>query len=192
MNTRTRRMFQDALIAIVLSVILGLVEKNTMGIPLGFILLPMTWLSLRHGGPLSILTAAVVGVVIGVIQRQGTPIGELLLTSLAPLLGVGLGGLFARNTQRTLNNLRYSSTYLNIFTASLLILGIYYGVRYGLLPQLGLTPPLSWQSVSLGLMITWLISAGSLSLLAKNKPQAVIPRRSKYLPRRETSSLLND
>ncbi|MGX7348804.1 energy-coupled thiamine transporter ThiT [Dolosicoccus paucivorans] len=192
MNTRTRRMLQDALIAVLLSIALSFINREVTPLPLAFSPLPLIWLGLRHGGALSVLTAALAGVVIGAIQWRGFPIVDILLGNVLPLLGVGVCEFFARNTQRTLNNLRYSSTYLNIFTASLLTLMIYYGIQWGLLPSIGIGTTLPISTLLLGLGVTWLILAGSLSLLAKSAPQLIIPRRSKYLPRRETSSLLND
>lgn len=192
MNTRTRRMLQDALIAVLLSTGLSLIDQGMTQLPLAFSALPLIWLGLRHGGALSVLTAAITGIVIGAIQWEGFPIVDILLSNVLPLLGVGVCGLFARNTQRTLNNLRYSSTYLNIFTSSLIALVIYYGIRWILLPSIGMGVNLPISTLLLGLGLTWLISAGVLSLLAKSSPQMIIPRRSKYLPRRETSSLLND
>lgn len=158
-------------------------------------LLPLIWLTLRHGSPSGIIGAALAGLALAGIDQAGTQWVRGLVLWLIPLLSVGLAGFFSKYTQKTLNNRRYSSTYLNIFTAVLLVVLVFTLLREVLLPPLlSLAAPFVpgnlnlWLSILVGFMLIGVI----LAIGGKRQPAFLIPKRSKYLSRKETSSLLND
>ena len=103
--------------------------------------------------------------------------------------------MFAKYTQKTLNNRRLSSTYLNIVTASLLVSLVYFALRYVVIPMvLPAVDGLALNQLPLwgGWLATTAIAAVVLILMARINQSLIIPKRSKYLSRKETSSLLND
>ncbi|MGF3072178.1 energy-coupled thiamine transporter ThiT [Facklamia sp. P12934] len=199
MNKRSIRQFWDMVIALVLSLILFFVSDeaaiNFFGLELIIALIPLMWLALRHGAPSAIISGLLVGIIQGVLNG-GLDDGLVLIVQwIAPILAVGVTGLFAKYTQKTLNNKRYSSTYLNIFTGSLLALILFIAIRQLIVPfALGEEVLFEFNNLNhwLGLLLSWLLSASVLVLLARFMPQTIIPKRSKYLSRKETSSLLND
>lgn len=195
MNKRTTRLLLDMLLSISLSVIIfivilhGLQQFEYLSVAIS--LIPLIWLSLRHGIPATIVASAISGVLITYVNGQS----QSLVSWMVPMLAVGVAGLFAKYTQKTLNNRRLSSTYLNIVTACLLamiaVLVIKYLVIDGLLLQLH---HMSWLQADFWIQvaIAWVISSIILMLMAKLAPNLLIPKRSKFLSRKETSSLLND
>ncbi|MGX7108620.1 energy-coupled thiamine transporter ThiT [Facklamia miroungae] len=199
MNKRSVKQFWDSVIAIVLSLMLFFLSDETAitisEIRMIVALIPLMWLALRHGAPSAIIASVFVGVAQAIV-KSGTQDWIVLISQwIAPLLSVGVMGLFAKYTQKTLNNKRYSSTYLNIFTGSLLVLGLFIIISQFVVPvALGNEPQFQWTNLNhwLGLVVSWLISGGLLALMARYMPQLIIPKRSKYLSRKETSSLLND
>ncbi|MBG9982237.1 energy-coupled thiamine transporter ThiT [Aerococcaceae bacterium DSM 111020] len=200
MNKRTANLLMTMLIAMVLAIGLGMVPLH---IPMGqqtiyllLTLLPIIYLAFRYGPATSIVAGAITGLILGLIQRSLQDWMQIVLLDILPLLSAGLAGLFARNTHKTLNNHRYSSTYLNIWTGSLLAYLVYGVVKFWLIPFVMTVPtnPLAINQLSfwLSIVVSWVITAAIISLLAKWKPSAIIPPRSRYLSRKETSSLLND
>ncbi|MCR8969021.1 energy-coupled thiamine transporter ThiT [Facklamia sp. 7083-14-GEN3] len=199
MNKRSVRQFWDIVIALVLSLILFFVSDevaiNLFGLEIIIALIPLMWLGFRHGAPSTIISGFFVGIIQGLVDGELGDWLVLISQWVAPLLAVGVTGLFAKYTQKTLNNKRYSSTYLNIFTGSLLALILFIAIRQMIVPfALGEELLFEFNNLNhwLGLLISWLLSAGVLLLLARFVPQTIIPKRSKYLSRKETSSLLND
>lgn len=198
MNARTKRLTIDLLTAILLSVLLayigGLLQPYIFGYDLGLSLLPIVWLALRYGPPSGIIGGAGAGLITGLLAGTGDW-SVIILYYTLPMMFAGIAGLFAKYTQKTLNNRRYSSTYLNIFTGSLLASLAYYLLKYGLAPytlghteDVAVTDPDFWISLAAG----WVLISLILSLMAKFNPSTLIPKRTKYLSRKETSSLLND
>lgn len=191
MNARTRRLLLEMLLAIVVSVGLEC-AIHYMTLPyLAFTLLPLIWLALRHGSPTAVVAATFSGVMSGVITMGTNDIFQFILIGILPLLSVGIAGFFAKYTQKTLNNRRLSSTYLNIVTATILVVLLSYAIRFVLSP-LALNQPIELMSNWLGLVLTIVMISGILCIIAKTKPESIIPKRSKYLSRKETSILLND
>lgn len=199
MNKRTIRVIIDMLIAIVISVsahqLLGLILSAFEGFHVTFILIPLIWLALRHGASTAILAAVITGLINGLIEFHYTEWINIILYEILPLLASGLAGFFAKYTQKTLNNRRLTSTYLNISTASLLVTLAYLALKFFIVPmgtgdltELDIVGSQFWISF----IIMTVLAALILSTIAKVMPRWIIPARSKYLSRKETSSLLND
>ncbi len=188
------------LIAILIAVGLAMLPLNfSMGQQTIYLLLtlaPMIYLAFRYGPATSIVAGAITGLIIGLINRPFEDWILMVLLDILPLLAAGLAGLFARNTHKTLNNRRYSSTHLNIWTGSLLAYLVYGVVKFWLIPMIVAVPTnslaINTLSFWLSIVISWVITAAIISLMAKFKPSTIIPPRSPYLSRKETSSLLND
>lgn len=199
MNKRSIRVVMDMLIAIAIGVsahqLLGMVLSSFNGYIIPIILIPLIWLALRHGASTAILAAAMTGLINGLIEFHFTEWINIILYEILPLLASGLAGFFAKYTQKTLNNRRLSSTYLNISTASLLVTLGYFALKFFVVPmgtgdltELDIVGPGFWISFA----ITAVLAAVLLCAIAKTMPRWIIPARSKYLSRKETSSLLND
>lgn len=203
MNKRLQGILVDMVIAMVIS--LALAYGLSQFLPLGYdqcaiFLLPLFWLSLRHGWATGVLGAAVTGLVSSLVIRQynGQELGDwtnrLLVLGL-PMLVSGIAGLFAKYTQKTLNNRRFSSTYLNIGTAALLVSTAYYLLTYWIVPmavnvKMGLN--FGSKSFYLAILFTFLALGIITALLAKINDRFLIPKRSRFLSRKERSALLND
>ena len=199
MNKRTIRVIIDMLIAIVISVsahqLLGMILSAFEGFHLTVILIPLIWLALRHGASTAILAAVITGLINGLIEFHYTEWINIILYEILPLLASGLAGFFAKYTQKTLNNRRLTSTYLNISTASLLVTLAYLTLKFFIVPmgtgdltELDIVGTEFWISF----IAMTVLAAVILSVIAKVMPRWIIPARSKYLSRKETSSLLND
>ncbi|EFR31339.1 energy-coupled thiamine transporter ThiT [Eremococcus coleocola] len=199
MNKRTRRLLGDCLIALILALGLAFVAyqvlNNQLPYRFALFLIPLIWLGLRQGAPAAILTGALAVLGVGWFIGQEHQWLPLILRYLVPVMSLVLLGLFTKNTQKTLNNRRYSSVYLNIITASILVSVVYYLLAFLLASyllqasnQFSLTSLNFWLSC----LLTGLITGGILSIMARLWPKLIIPPHSRYLSRKETSSLLND
>lgn len=199
MNKRTLRILLDMFIAIAISVtthrLMLIAMASFEGLTISLILVPLIWLALRHGAAPAILASTIVGIINGLIDFHFTEWVNIILYEILPLYASGLAAVFSKYTQKTLNNRRYASTYLNISTASILVTLVYFTVKHFLVP-LGLGEPMDYRLnqanlwISLGIMIAAAIVI--LCGIAKALPKWIIPPRSKYLSRKETSRLLND
>ncbi|MGX7106808.1 energy-coupled thiamine transporter ThiT [Hutsoniella sourekii] len=199
MNQRSKRFLLDLLLASVLAVLLGLGQEYLLAdlispFPLALSVGPLIWLSLRYGPASGIVAAFITGLALIATLPSSLTKFEQVVYYILPLLTAGLAGLFARNTQRTLNNLRYASTYLNIYTASFLVVLSNSLLNHWLLPSLLAEPEIysvtSWH-FWLGIFLSALLWGSVLSCLAKLTPSLMIPKRSRFLSRKETTSLLN-
>lgn len=199
MNKRSIRVVIDMLIAIAIGVsahqLLGVLLATFNGYIFPIILIPLIWLALRHGASTAIVAAAIAGLINGLIEFHFTEWINIILYEILPLLAAGLAGFFAKYTQKTLNNRRLKSTYLNIVTASILVTFGYFALRFFIVPM-GTGDLTELDIVGLNFWISFIITAVLaaviLCAIAKTMPRWLIPSRSKYLSRKETSSLLND
>ncbi|XJS09755.1 energy-coupled thiamine transporter ThiT [Aerococcaceae bacterium WGS1372] len=199
MNQRTRSLLLDCLIALALSIILALGTQYTANFIIGnysaLTLLPLIWLALRFGPPTAIVLATITGIIIGIVQLGFSSWLTQVVEYILPLLFAGIAGLFAKYTQKTLNNRRYSSTYLNIVTAVALSTLVFMLTKFFLAPiALGEISGLQITSMEFWLSYVILVVVMSVILIvmARSNPKLIIPKRTKYLSRKETSSLLND
>lgn len=193
MNARQVILFREMLMAILSGSLLLVVGQAIPYVsePLYLPLLPFILLALRHSVSTAVVAVGVAGMkFIGVKQSFQL---ETIVETLLPLMSVGIAGFFAKYTQKTLNNRRLSSTFLNIGTAVLLVL-----VAYNLLhiaTQIAfqsVMPSVSLMNLVVELLIGWAVQTGILCVAAKWLPKVIIPPRSRYLSRKETTSLLND
>lgn len=193
-------MLIEGLIVGVVIIILRLlqVEKETfyLGYPIAVTVLPLICLGLRYGWALPTVIGILSGLLSLFISQETTvPITSQLLYFVTPYICSGIAGLFAKYTQKTLNNGQYSSMRLNVITGSLLTV-----TGYTLLSNLPLSimneyyPTVSFFDGGLwfGIIVTTFVAGGIISVLAQRYPSLLIPKRSRYLSRKETSKLLND
>lgn len=189
----------DLIVALITSVagylLMDFAAKSMGGIIPHIGLIALIWFALRYGWSSGVLAGTLAGIIIGLFDygfRDGV---EKVILSIIPYLSIGLAGLFAKYTQKTLNNHRYSSTYLNIVTASLLTGLSFYLLRYLVLPMgLGIESELPVNELNFWLswLITSVICAILMIILGRMNPAFLIPKRTRFLSRKETSSLLND
>lgn len=199
MNQRTRSLILDCLLGFIVAIILALAGQYISNFIVGnysaLALLPLIWLGLRYGSSTAVVVGAIAGAIIGLIQLAGSNWITLVIDYILPLLLAGIAGLFAKYTQKTLNNRRYSSTYLNIVTAVILSTLSFMLLRFVLVPlALGEASSLYIASMEfwLSYVIQVILMSVVLIVMARTNPKFIIPRRTKYLSRKETSSLLND
>lgn len=199
MNQRTRSLLLDCLIAIVVSIILAFVAPYlgsfVPGDYSGIALLPIIWLALRFGPPTAVVVGAIAGLIIGFTRQSFDNWVSVLLVDVLPMLSAGLAGMFAKYTQKTLNNRRLSSTYLNIFTGSLLASLAYTLIKFWLAPMaLGVPSVMALSSLEfwISFVAVGFVIGIVLAVVARLNAKLIIPKRTKYLSRKETSSLLND
>lgn len=200
MNRKTMRQLFDGIIVIALSSLLGIflvfsiIPQQGHAVALG--LLPIIWGALRYGTAFAALVGTIAGVIIGGFSHNWQNIlAQIVSYVLAYALAGALAGLFAKYTQKTLNNARYKSTYLNIVTASLLTSLAYYLVHSFIAPYaLGTLEvnPFMQGGFYLAIGLTALLAIIALIAMARSNKSLLIPKGTKYLTRKETSSLLND
>ena len=201
MNARSRRLLRDLLIAVVSTAALAYLGS---AIPVESLkdyqviweLLPIVWVALRHGSASAVISAILAGSMAGYLKNGHFDLKLLVVYWVLPLTMGAIAGLFARNTHRTLNNRRYSSVRLNIATGTLLSAFMFMVIKFVLAPFALYMDHLAISMKSLPFWGSWLLStvvvSGILFLVAHQKPNWILPRRSKYLSSYETSSLLND
>lgn len=190
----------DVVLAAVLTGILGWVNGHWIvsqetGLYLGLSLIPLLWLAFRHGILAPIFTGFVVGLVLGLLKEQTRSWAQVVLYDALPLMMSFIGGFFAKYTQKTLNNRRLSSTYLNIVTGTLASLLAAYLLKFVLLPLIGIQgfPLRASQGMFwVNIVVTALVGVLVFVVMVNIQPSLLIPRRTKFLSRRETSALLND
>lgn len=198
MNKRIFRQLIEMLVAVIVCVALVYLSRTMQleGVYLeALCLFPLIWLTLRHGAATGIVTAAVSGFVLGGLDYGLDHLAVVIVYAVLPLLTVGLAGIFSKYTQKTLNNRRLSSTFLNISTATTLVTFVFSVLKANLLAQVVEFPvivALNQLSFWLGILLLAALMSLILCLIAKFQANWIIPKRSKFLNRHETSSLLND
>ena len=182
MNKHTVRRLRDVLLAIVLSLAISIAWLKLGELPLhtALVVLPLIWVGLRHGGANAVVSGVVVGLITGAVAGH---FGDIVSTALIDVLPY---------TQKTLNNRRYSSTYLNMGTASLLVVASFLAIKVGMLWLMQQEIPFTWGTAALAGLEAWALAFVILVILARTNVDAIIPKRSRYLTRREVSRLLND
>lgn len=199
MNKRLWRLMLDLALALILCFgghLLTNYAINSMGGIIPHIgLVALVWFALRYGWASGVLAGALAGIIIGVFDYGIRDWWDVVLLSIIPHLSVGLAGLFAKYTQKTLNNHRYSSTYLNIVTASLMTSLSFYLLRYLAIP-LALGNKSELPVNELNFWLSWLTTSALCAVLliiaGRMNHAFLIPKRTRFLSRKETSSLLND
>ena len=193
MNKHTVRRLRDVLLAIVLSLAISIAWLKLGELPLhtALVVLPLIWVGLRHGGANAVVSGVVVGLITGAIAGHFGDIVSTALIDVLPYTAAGLAGFFAKYTQKTLNNRRYSSTYLNMGTASLLVVASFLAIKVGMLWLMQQEIPFTWGTAALAGLEAWALAFVILVILARTNVDTIIPKRSRYLTRREVSRLLN-
>lgn len=189
----------DMLLAIIFSVIfsllMGVMVAGDFAYDIAILILPIIWLSFRYGPWPAIVAGALAGLISGILEYGLAGWADIFMYNVLPLVTVGISGIFAKYTQKTLNNHRYSSTYLNIATGSLLSSLLYFLSKYPLASYIyGNENPFPMGQLEFwaNIAITWFVVIVVIILVARINPSFLIPKRSRFLSRKETSSLLND
>lgn len=200
MGSNNVKAWGEAVLFAVLAFALTYVTIPAGDYAIALAMLPLVFFSLRRG----ILLGLVAGIVAGVIQffvaSGGSDILENIVTNIAPFAFVGIAGFFAKFTQRTLNNKRFSNAALNIVTASFfgaivyfvwkLIIDLFF--QAAAVPGEGSAFDHYFRQDGMSFLITFAVTAVVLLVVAKVAPKAFIPRDSRFLSRKEKSKLLND
>lgn len=199
MNKRLLLQIREGLLAIALTGLIfyfySRMESSLMPYYWAVFLWPLLWFALRHGAAAAGIYGGIAGLVCGMISIPISDWLSVIVFAMIPFISVLVMGFFAKYTQKTLNNRRYSSTSLNIITGALLTNVLFYFLRFYIGPlAMRQESPLNIMTGSFwisSLVMTVVVSLLFITI-AKLKPSFLIPKRSKYLSRKETSALLND
>ncbi|MDK7186686.1 hypothetical protein [Facklamia hominis] len=199
MNKRLLLQIREGLLAIALTGLIfyfySRMESSLMPYYWAVFLWPLLRFALRHGAAAAGIYGGIAGLVCGMISIPISDWLSVIVFAMIPFISVLVMGFFAKYTQKTLNNRRYSSTSLNIITGALLSNVLFYFLRFYIGPlAMGQESPLNIMTGSFwisSLVMTVVVSLLFITI-AKLKPSFLIPKRSKYLSRKETSALLND
>ena len=199
MNKRLLLQIREGLLAIALTGLLfyfyGRMESSLMPYYWAVFLWPLLWFALRQGAAAAGIYGGIAGLVCGMLTFPISDWLSVIVFAMIPFISVFVMGFFAKYTQKTLNNRRYSSTSLNIITGALLTNVLFYLLRFYIGPlAMGQESPLNITTGSFwvsSLVMTVVVSLLFITI-AKLKSSFLIPKRSKYLSRKETSALLND
>lgn len=194
MGSNNVKAWGEAVLFAVLAFALTYVTIPAGDYAIALAMLPLVFFSLRRGMLLGLAAGIAAGVIQFFVASGGSDILENIVTNIAPLAFVGISGFFAKFTQRTLNNKRFSNAALNIVTASFfgaivyfvwkLIIDLFFGEGSAFDQYL--------RQDGISFLITFAVTAVVLLVVAKVAPKAFIPRDSRFLSRKEKSKLLND
>ena len=120
MGSTSLKSWIEMLVAAGVAVLLAFFSIQISGYTLALAVLPLVYFALRRGIVQGMLASLLAGIVILVIQLGETDLAAGLVRYFGPYAFIGLSGLFAKNTQRTLNNKRFKNAALNIVTAAIL------------------------------------------------------------------------
>ncbi len=118
MGSNNVKAWGEAVLFAVLAFALTYVTIPAGDYAIALAMLPLVFFSLRRGILLGLAAGIVAGVIQFFVASGGSDILENIVTNIAPFAFVGIAGFFAKFTQRTLNNKRFSNAALNIVTAS--------------------------------------------------------------------------
>lgn len=194
MGSTTMKSWLEVLAAAVVAFALSYVTVPVMDrYSLVLAILPLVYISLRRGLLPGLVAGMLTGVLAMLIREQAGDLIERLVSSFGPYAFVGIAGLFAKYTQRTLNNKRYSNAALNIVTASLFGSLIYFVWTF--IDSVMLAGTATGEALEvngLSFLLTFILTAAVLLVLAKLAPKAFVPKDTRFLSRKEKSRLLND
>ena len=184
MGSTSLKSWIEMLVAAGVAVLLAFFSIQISGYTLALAVLPLVYFALRRGIVQGMLASLLAGIIILVMQLGETELSVSLVTFFGPYAFIGLSGLFAKNTQRTLNNKRFKNAALNIVTAAIfgsLLFFIWQFIASGTL-----------ENEMIGFALTSAAVAIVLLLLAKVAPNLFVPKDTRFLSRKEKSRLLND
>lgn len=184
MGSTSLKSWIEVFAATAMAVLLAFFSIQISGYTIALAVLPLVYFALRRGIVQGMVASLLAGIIILVMHLGETELTAGLVTHFGPHAFIGLSGLFAKNTQRTLNNKRFKNAALNIVTASILgglLFFIWQLVASGTL-----------ENELIGFAITSAVVAIVLLLLAKVAPKLFVPKDTPFLSRKEKSRLLND
>lgn len=196
MGSNNLRGWMEVVIFAVLAMLISFFPISIGGYSLVLAVIPLVFISLRRGLLQGLFAGGLAGILF-LLFKEGSPdFSENMVTQFGPLAFIGITGLFAKYTQRTLNNKRYSNAALNIVTASFFGTLLYFvWVIVGALffaPEVASNGSNMFEMYGLSFLISFAVTAVVLLLLAKFAPKLFIPRNTAFLSRKEKSRLLND
>lgn len=182
------------------ALILSFIPISIGDYSLAWAILPLVFVSLRRGLLQGLFSGALAGILILVFKEGSSDFTENLVTQFGPVAFIGITGFFAKFTQRTLHNKRYSNAAVNIVTASFLGSLLYYvweligSVSFAAdsLPSESSAYSTYFPIQGISFLITFAVVSIVLLLLAKFAPKIFIPKDTPFLSRKEKSRLLND
>ncbi|MBF0780427.1 MULTISPECIES: energy-coupled thiamine transporter ThiT [unclassified Granulicatella] len=144
---------------------------------------PIIILFYRHGFYPAFLVGAIYGIGVGIIVMLFDK-GNMLTVAAYSILGISLSinGLFAKNIHKTLNNRRMNSVWLNVITANGIITLIIFGLTFFHVHTINV----------ISVVYYGLTSSMVPMVIAYQKPEWILTKRSPFLSRKERSKLLND
>lgn len=174
----------EAVVAAGVSVLLSFLAIQLGDYLIVLALVPLVYIALRRGLLQGLFASLLTGLLIFLLnQGEGDTVAGLV-SHFGPYAFVGVSGLFAKNTQRTLNNKRFPNAALNIVTASVLASLVYF--LWLLIDNGALST--EW----IGFAITSAVVTVILLVAAKVSSKLFVPKDTPFLSRKEKSRLLND
>ena len=163
-------------------------------------IVPLVFISLRRGLLQGLFSSGLAGILFLVFKEGSADLSDNIIMQFAPLAFIGVTGLFAKFTQRTLNNKRYTNAAVNIITGSFFGTLLYFiWMLIGSIFFVGDVPANESSAFSyyfeiygISFLISLVATALVLLLLARWMPKVFIPRDTRFLSRKEKSRLLND
>ena len=193
MNAKLLKVVFEGIVMSALSVALTFLSRATIDGQLNLALLPLLLFAFRQGTVFAVGAGVLTGIIHWLFFGMTMDVSVALLLYFLPYVLVGIAGFFARNVVRTAFNRRLGATTLNLVTGTLLV-----GVGSWLLQSLALSlsQKTAWMTA---LSTTWVYSLGwtvalalFFSVLVRVVPDLYVPKKTRFLSRREQSHLLND
>lgn len=184
MGSTSLKSWMEVIATAGVAVLLSLISIQISGYTIALAVLPLVYFAIRRGIIQGVAASLIAGIIILVMHWGEAELTAGLVTHFGPYAFVGLSGLFAKNTQRTLNNKRFKNAALNIVTAAI------FGSVLFFIWQL--VASVTLENALIGLAITSAVVAIVLLLFAKAGPKLFVPKDTPFLSRKEKSRLLND
>ena len=190
----------EGTIAGVLAFLLTFIPTTLGDYTIALAIIPIVFISLRRGMLQGLLTGILAGLLVFLIQDGSEDTVANIVVQFAPFAFIGISGIYAKFTQRTLNNKRFPNAALNIATASLFGALLYYLWHFighvtfnaDIVPEGQSVFSYFMKIDGLSLLMTFGVTAVLLLLVAKLSPKLFVPKNTPFLSRKEKSRILND
>ena len=120
MGSTSLKSWIEVIAAATVAVLLSLISIQISGYTIALAVLPLVYFAIRRGIIQGLAASLITGIIILAMHWGEAELTSGLVTHFGPYAFIGLSGLFAKNTQRTLNNKRFKNAALNIVTAAIL------------------------------------------------------------------------
>lgn len=184
MGSTSLKNWMEILLAAAIAFLLTLIPIVIGEFQITLAILPLIYFGLRRGLAKGLAASLLAGVALLALHQGQSNFTTVFVTHVGPYAFIGITGLFASNTQRTLNNKRFPNAALNIITATTIATILL--VIWQLLAQR------DTENILISGVLTLVANAIILMLVARFSPKAYIPKDTPFLSRKEKSKLLND